>query len=206
MAIARYADAIIAYRRAADLHSTSRPCCVWSKRRIGLASDSAAANVLALFLSQNPQNVAALRLSAHWQIADGDWDSAIDTLEDLRARIGNRDAALLAELAYAYVGDDDPDAGLVFAKAAYRLAPMSPAATDAYGWALYQQGNSGPALQLFQKAASIAPDHAVLHWHLGQAYADLGRNAEAVAQIRAALADPAFTDRIAASAALKALG
>ncbi len=77
------------------------------------ASRPAAANVLALFLSQNPQNIAGQRLAAHWQIAGGEWDSAIETLEGLRQRVGNRDAALLAELAYAYLGDEDDQTGPV---------------------------------------------------------------------------------------------
>ena len=83
---------------------------------------------------------------------------------------------------------------------------MNPVTTDAYGWALYQQGNTGPALQLLEKAGSIAPEQSVLRWHLGQAYADLGRKPEAAAQIKAALADPGFEDRDAATAALKTLG
>ena len=66
---------------------------------------AAAQKALALFLSQNPAGrFPARRLAAHWQIAAGDWDDAIQTLEGLRASIGDRDAALLAELGYAYVG------------------------------------------------------------------------------------------------------
>lgn len=206
MAMGRNADAAAAYRRAADIHF-DQPTMLRTVDALDRAGHRPeASNVLALFLSQNPQDIAGQRLAAHWQMANDDWDSAIDTLEGLRSQIGNRDAALLAELAYAYIGDDDADTGLVYAKAAYRLAPMSPAATDAYGWALYQLGENGPSLQLLEKAASIAPGHAMLRWHLGQAYADLGRKPEAVAQIKAALADPAFDDRDAATAALKTLG
>ena len=205
MAMKRYGDAADAYTRAANIRFDG-PTMLRATDALDRAGRRAeAANVLALFLSQNPQNVAAQRLTAHWQIAGGDWAAAIDTLEGLRQRIGNRDAALLAELSYAYTGSDDADAGLVYGKAAYALAPMNPAATDAYGWALYQQGRSEPALQLLEKAASIAPDHSVLRWHLGQAYADLDRDAEAATQIRAALADPSFGDRAAAAAALRAL-
>ena len=205
MAMKRYGDAADEYRKAADIRF-DEPTMLRTTDALDRAGRRAeAANVLALFLSQNPQNVAAQRLTAHWQIAGGDFDAAIETLEGLRQRLGNRDAALLAELSYAYTGSDDADAGLVYGKAAYALAPMNPAATDAYGWALYQQGKSEPALQLLEKAASIAPDHAVLRWHLGQAYADLDRNVEAATQIRAALADPNFGDRVAATAALKAL-
>jgi len=206
MAMTRYDDAAEAYRRAADIRF-DEPTMLRATDALEHAGRRAeAANVLGLFASQNPQNVAAQRLTAHWQIAGGDWDAAIETLEGLRQRIGNRDAALLAELSYAYTGDGDADAGLVYGKAAYALAPMNPAATDAYGWALYQQGKSEPALQLLEKAASIAPGHAILRWHLGQAYADLDRKAEAATQIRAALADPNFGDRTAAVAALKVLG
>ena len=135
----------------------------------------------------------------------GEWDAAIDTLEQLRSRIGNRDVTLLSELAYAYTGNDDPDAGVVFAKAAYHLAPMNPAVTDSYGWALYQQGKTDLALQLLEKATAIAPDNAMLRWHLAQAQADSGRDALAAGNIRAALADPAFTDRAPATALLKTL-
>jgi tetratricopeptide (TPR) repeat protein len=205
MVMNRFDDAATAYRRAADLRFDEA-----TMLRAVDALDRArrtveATNVLSLYLSQNPQSIPAQRLVAHRQMIGGDWDAAIDTLEQLRSRIGNRDVALLAELAYAYTGNDDPDAGVTFAKAAYRLAPMSPAATDSYGWALYQQGKTEPALQLLEKAGSIAPDNAMLRWHLGQAQADSGRSAGAAANIRAALADPAFTDRAAATALLKTL-
>jgi tetratricopeptide (TPR) repeat protein len=205
MVLGRYADAAAAYRHAADIHF-DEPTMLRAVDALDRAGQRpAAANVLALFLSQSPQNIAGQRLAAHWQIAGGEWDSAIETLEGLRQRVGNRDAALLAELAYAYLGDEDEQTGLVYGKAAYKLAPMNPAATDAYGWALYQSGENGPALQLLEKAVSIAPDHAVLRWHLGQVYADLGRKAEAAGQIQAALADPSFQDRDAAQAVLRTL-
>lgn len=206
MAMNRAGDAANAYRRAIDIRF-DEPTMLRTVDALDRAGRRAeAANVLALFVSQNPQNIAGQRLTAHWQIAGGDWDAAIETLESLRQRIGNRDAALLAELSYAYTGEGDAVTGGVFGKAAYALAPMNPATTDAYGWALYQQGKSALALQLLEKAASIAPEKSELRWHLGQAYADLDRNAEAKTQIRAALADPSFEDRAAALAALKVLG
>ncbi|MEG3177395.1 tetratricopeptide repeat protein [Sphingomonas sp. RB3P16] len=206
MAMQRFGEAADAYRHAVDIRfdESTMLRAVDALERAGRRAE--AANVLALFVSQNPQNVAGQRLTAHWQVAGADWDAAIETLEGLRQRVGNRDAALLAELSYAYTGDGDAATGLVYGKAAYALAPMNPAASDAYGWALYQQGKSEPALQLLEKAASIAPDRSVLRWHLGQAYADVDRAAEARVQIRAALADPTFGDRAAATAALKVLG
>jgi Flp pilus assembly protein TadD len=206
MNASRFADAASAYARAADLRfdepTMLRLVDAWDRAR---QHDKAAA-ALALFLSQNPQNIAALRLAAHGQIAAGNWDAAIDTLEGLRARIGNRDAALLTELAAAYAGSDDLDTAQSYAIAAYKLAPLNPAVVDGYGWVLYQTGANDAAEQLLEKAVAIAPAHPGLRWHLAQVQAELGRNDAARANVTAALADPAFADRAAALAVLKALG
>ena len=196
--LGRASEAVTAYQRAASIRF-DEPTML----RLTGALDRAgrrreAANALALFLSQNPRNVAALRLAAHWQIAASEFDAAIDTLEGLRARLGDRDAALLAELALAYDGAGSDDAARSFAAAAYRLAPSNPAAADAYGWTLYGAGDPGSALQLLHKAVSIAPRHAGLRWHLAQVYAALGRGAEAKREAAAALSNPGFDDRAAA--------
>lgn len=205
-ALGRWGDAAAAYRRAADIRF-DEPTMLRAVDALDRSGQRpAAANVLELFLSQNPQNIAAQRLAAHWQIVAGDYDAAIEALEGLRERIGNRDAALLTELAMAYIGDGDDATGLSYAKAAYGVAPLSPAATDAYGWALYQQGRNAQAAQLLEKAVAIAPAHAGLRWHLAQVYADLGRKDAAKAQIGAAMGDPMFADRDAAAAVLRSLG
>ena len=159
-----------------------------------------AAVVVGLYLAQNPGNVAARRLIAHWQIAGGEWDAAIDTLEGLRADIGNRDAALLAELALAYAGADEQDAAQLYAAKAYDLAPLNPAVVDAYGWVVYQAGGTRQAVELLRKAVAIAPGHGGLRWHLAQALAEAGDTGAAKANIAAALADPGFADRTPAKA------
>ncbi len=205
MLMKRYDDAAAAYRRATDLRF-DEPTMLRTVDALDKAGHrDEAQTVLAVFLSQNPRNVAAERLTAHWQIAAGDWDGAIGTLEALRARIGNRDAALLAELAYAYAGNDALDVAQLYAATAYRLAPLNPAAADAYGWVLFQSGANPQALQLMQKAVSIAPWHAGLRWHLAQLYADMGRKDDARSEIALALADARFDDRLAAQALLAAL-
>lgn len=73
-------------------------------------------------------------------------------------------------------------------------------AADAYGWALYRGGDAQAAVELLQKAVMLAPRHAGLRWHLAQVYADLNRKPEARAQAQAALADPRFGERAAATA------
>ncbi len=166
---------------------------VEAREKSGRAAD--AAQTLALFLSQNPINVAALRLGAQWQLASGEYDAAIDALEDVRFRIGNRDAALLAQLAMAYTGAQDTDTARVYARAAYALAPGNPAVADAYGWTLTKAGEPRQAVVLLVKAATLAPDHAVIRWHLAQAYGAIGNARAARIHARAALRDPAFTER-----------
>lgn len=200
----RYGDAADAYRQAADLRFDEPAMLrlVEAHERAGRRAQ--AANVLALFLSQNPVNVAALRLSAQWQLAAGDADAAIDTLELLRARIGDGDAALNAGLATAYADAGEPQTAVEFGEAAYALAPANPAVADAFGWALFRNGDSQGAVELLQKAVLLAPRHPGLRWHLAQVYADLGRKSEARIHAQAALADPGFTDRAAASALAQA--
>jgi len=200
MLLNRPADAAAAYRRAADLRFDEPTLLrlVDAFDRAGRRED--AANALALFLSQNPASIPALRLSAHWQLAGGDYDAAIDSLEDIRARIGDGDAVLNAELAAAYAGAGETGTAVDFGEAAYGLSPANPAVVDAYGWALFLGGDKDGALELLRKAVILAPRHPGLRWHLAQVYAALGRKAEAKEHAQAALADPGFTDRAAALA------
>jgi tetratricopeptide (TPR) repeat protein len=200
MLMNRPADAVAAYRRAADLRF-DEPAMLRLIEALDRADQRAdAAKVLALFLSQNPVNIAALRLSGRWQLAAGDTETAIDTFELLRARIGDGDAALNADLAMAYAGAEEFETAEDFGEAAYALAPGNPVAADAYGWALYRGGDAQAAVELLQKAVVLAPRHAGLRWHLAQVYADLNRKPEARAQAQAALADPRFGERDAATA------
>lgn len=206
MIAGRPGEAAGAYKQAADLRFDESTLLrlVEALGRSGRAAD--ASNALALFLSQNPANVAALRLSAHWQLASGQYDAAIDTLEGLRARLGERDAAIEADLSAAYAALGDADNAEAHGEAAYALAPANPAAADAYGWALYQGGDLRGALELLQKAVLLAPRHAGLRWHLAQLYAELKRAPEAREQAQAALADPGFTERAAATALIAKAG
>ncbi|TPG20909.1 hypothetical protein EAH87_06040 [Sphingomonas koreensis] len=168
-AMNRPADAAAAYARAANLRFDEPVMLrlVDALDRSGRRAE--AQRALTLFLSQNPADVPARRLAAHWQIAAGDWHAAIATLQGLRASVGDRDAALLAELGYAYAGAGDAATGKIYAAAAYRLAPMNPATADAYGWALLAAGDRDGARQLLTKAASLAPADAQIRSHLAAA-------------------------------------
>lgn len=205
MLLGRPADAVRAYKDAASIRFDEAAMLrlVEALDRSGQRQE--ASNTLALFLSQNPLNLAALRLSASWQTAAGDYDAAIDSLEAIRLRTGNRDAGLLAELALAYAGADEPERAAQYAEAAYRLAPSNPAVAGAMGWTLTESGDVEGGIELLQKAVGLAPRHPVLRWQLAQAYAEAGRNADAKAQAQAAIAIPGFADRSAAEALIAKL-
>ena len=205
MLLGRPADAVAPYKAAASLRFDEPAMLRLVEALDRSGQRQQASSTLALFLSQNPLNLAALRLSARWQAAAGDYDAAIDSLETVRLRIGNGDAALLSELALAYVGAGEADRAARYADAAYLLAPSNPAVAGAMGWALVERGDVEGGIELLGKAVAIAPRHPLLRWQLAQAYAEAGRNVEARAQAQAALAIPGFADRGAAQALLAKL-
>lgn len=194
----RPGEALASFKAAADLRFDEPTMLRLVEAQDKAGDRQGAATTLALFLSQNPASMTALRLSARWQLAGGDFDAAIDTLEALRLRVGDRDAALNADLAAAYAGAGDSDQAEHYGLAAYLLAPGNPAAADAYGWALYLGGAPAAARELLEKAVALAPNHSGLRWHLAQILVELKQLPEARSNARAALSDPRFTNRAAA--------
>lgn len=178
MALRRADAAAASYARAADLRFDQPLMLRLVEARALAGNAQGAAAALSLYLAQNPQNVVAQRALAGLQRAAGDSD-AIDTLERLREALGGRDVVLLAGLAQAYGAADDPASALPVARAAYRLQPMSAAASDALGWALVGRGKAADALSLLDKATAIAPGDLRIRWHRAQALVEAGRTAQA---------------------------
>lgn len=166
--IGRRDEAAEAYQRAANLDFDEPAMLRLVEALDATGKRDAAQHALALFLSQNPGDIAARRLAAAWQIAAHDWPAAIATLEGLRQTIGNRDAAILGQLALAYAETDDTTKAVDYGAAAYRLAPMNPGVVDAYGVALAVSGDHDGARQLLSKAASLAPGDPKITEHLAR--------------------------------------
>lgn len=168
VAAGRFGEAAGVYARAADL-SFDEPTMlrlVDALGRAGRAEDASAS--LALYLSQNPQSLAGQRLLGHWQVAAGQWDAGIETLEGVRRRVGNRDGGVLIDLALGYAGSDDGGIAVRYGRAAYLLSPMSAAAADAYGIALAANGDTAGARQVLVNATRLAPGDAAIAGHLRQ--------------------------------------
>ncbi|KQM62150.1 MULTISPECIES: tetratricopeptide repeat protein [unclassified Sphingomonas] len=196
----RMGDAATAYGRAAATRFDEATMLRLVDARDRAGQRDQASATLSLFLTQNPGNVAALRLLGAWQVAAGEHDAAIETLESLRERVGDRDPAVLALLAFAYAAVGEPEAAQGYAGAAYALAPSNPMTADALGWALYAADNIGAAVPLAVKAVRLAPGDATIRWHMAQIADAAGNRPVAIANARMALGDAGFADRAAAQA------
>lgn len=161
----RFAEAAQLYARAAGLAfdepTMLRLVDAWGRA----ARPREAAAALSLYLGQNPQSLTGRRILGHWQVRNGAMEAAIETLESVRRLAGNRDAALLADLALAYAGGADGAVARAYGQAAYRLAPMNAAVCDAYAVALAAAGDLAGARQLAVKAVALAPGDPVIAAH-----------------------------------------
>lgn len=163
-----------AYRRAANISFTEPVALrlVDALRRGG--QGESAARVLALFAGQNPRNIPARLLLADFMLIAGDDDGAIGLLEDVRQRIGDRDATLLNNLAWAYHRAGDDAVAIIFARRAHALIPANPALADTHGWMLFTGSPERKrGLALIEEAARRAPGDPTVAGHLAEALAEL---------------------------------
>ena len=158
-AAGRYGDAAAAYATAANIRFSERAALglYESLHRAGQAEE--ALRALTLYRQQNPRNIPTAFVSAELNLQAGRWPQAAAILEQLRSRIGDRDAALLANLAWARYEMGETDEALALARRAYLLLPMNPSTSEIYGWILADGGsNPGLGIALLEKAQSLAPE------------------------------------------------
>ena len=162
-----FAGAAREYRRAANI-AFSEPAAMRLIEALRRSGDGkAAARVLDLFVQQNPQNIAAQTLAANSYLQAGQWDDAIRVYERLRRRVGNRDATLLNNLAWAYSETGAYDRAIPLATAAWNLDRDNPSTADTLGWLLLKSGtDKARGLILLEQAARGAPTDAEIRAHL----------------------------------------
>ena len=167
-----FAGAAEQYRRAANL-AFSEPVAIRLIEALQRSGQQPAADqVLGLFLRQNPRNVPAQIMLASRMMQAGDWAGAIRVYESLRARIGNNDATILNNLAWAYAETGHYDRALPLARRAWSLDRDNPATTDTLGWILYKSGaDRAVGLVLLERAARGAPSNAAILRRLAEARA-----------------------------------
>lgn len=158
-AVGRYGDAAAAYASAANIRFSERAALgmIEALQRVGQTEE--ALRVLRLFRQQNPRNIATGLVSAQLNLQAGRWPQAAAILEQLRLRLGDRDAAILSNLAWARHEMGDSERGLALARRAYLLLPMNASTSEIYGWILVDSG-ADPArgIEMLEKAQSLAPE------------------------------------------------
>ncbi|WP_374525098.1 tetratricopeptide repeat protein [Sphingopyxis sp.] len=151
----RYDLAVQSYRAARDLDAGERTTLRLANAlfRAGDAAGSGAA-ILTLRDSQ-PSSIAADRVAGYLAMDIEHWDQAIAHFERVRRRIGNRDVAILRDLARAYAAKGEDDRALPFIAAAYRLQPLNAEIMRLYADLLEKRGDRQAASDLRDKAEQI---------------------------------------------------
>ena len=158
------------YRRAANLAFSEGVALRLIEALNRSGQGDAAAAVLTTFLRQNPRNVPAQLLMAGRMMTAQDWDGAITIYESLRARLGNNDATILNNLAWAYSESGDYERAVPLARRAWSLDRNNPATADTLGWILFRSGTDRVGgLALLEQAARGAPSDAAIRQRLEQA-------------------------------------
>jgi cellulose synthase operon protein C len=165
-----FAGAAEQYRRAANLSFSEGVALrlIEALRRSG--RQPAADTVLDLFVRENPRNVSGQVLLAARMMDSGDWPNAIAVYESLRTRLGDNDATILNNLAWAYAQSGDFESGLPLARRAWALDRDNPATADTLGWILFQSGTDRVrGLALLEQAARGAPRESDIRRRLDRA-------------------------------------
>ncbi|WP_420143731.1 tetratricopeptide repeat protein [Sphingobium sp.] len=198
--------AMRAYEAAANIRFDRGAALRMAAGWVAVGNMGQARQVVQLFLSQNPDDVEAQRVAATLAMQAQDWRGAMQMLAAVRARIGDNDAVLMADLARVALENGDRTTARAYAAHAYRLMPANPVMADMFGWILLRTGDKGPTtVDLLEKAVAQAPDAPLFQLHLGQAYAVAGRREEAKLALHRAAQAPNFSGHQDAADALAKL-
>ena len=113
------------------------------------------------------------------------WQGARHELEVLLAEFPDN-PVLLNNMAFTLNELDSPEA-LTYARRAYDLAPQDGSINDTLGWLLVSSGQAEEGLPLLREASTRMANDPQVRYHLGVALHQLGRKAEAKAELQQAL-------------------
>jgi len=150
-----------AYRRAGDADSAFGDLLAWSQA--------------------NPDDTVARYALAAGYLETGRNAEAVTAYEGLIADDPENPVAL-NNLAWLYLETGDPRARET-AERAVALAPEAPAIIDTLAWILVRGGEAQQALELLQKATTLAPQEPEIRYHKAVALRDVGRTDEACREL-----------------------
>jgi putative PEP-CTERM system TPR-repeat lipoprotein len=155
----RTEQALAAYEKAFAVSKSAPVLVKIHQQLVKSGKDEAAAQRLARWQKDNPQDVQVPLYLAERRLAEKDYKGAAAQLQAVLRQSPNN-AVALNNLAWAYQQDKDPRA-LATAEQAYRLAGNSPAVLDTLGWLLLERGDVARALPLLQRAAGLTAEPGI---------------------------------------------
>jgi putative PEP-CTERM system TPR-repeat lipoprotein len=205
LAVARQqADKALAHLRRA--HEVEPSTATLMRLFLQLSRDGKEAAALQLaesWLRQRPNDVTVLRAQADLLGGERQWQSARNAYEKL-LKLQGPEPSVLNNLANVLLQSGDVPRAVQIAEQAVKLSPGQVATIDTLAWALHRAGQNERALTLLRDARTRAPELAEIRYHLAAVLAQLGRRAEAKAELQAALASPATLLSVTEARALAA--
>ena len=178
--------AVKAYEQAFALRK-SGPLAVKLHASLSRAGNSQeAAARLTQWLQQHPTDAATRMYLAGTYVAEQQHKAAVEQYQIILRQYPQYVPAL-NNLAGLYQLEKNPRA-LEYAEQAFKLSPDSPAVQDTLGWILVERGNTSRGLPLLQKATNLAPEVAVIRFHLAQGLAKSGDKVRARKELERLLA------------------
>jgi putative PEP-CTERM system TPR-repeat lipoprotein len=183
--LARFDDAIESMRMAQTLAPSTRNVLAWADL-LGASGDAAGARTMILeWFSANPDDVDAEVALADSYLATGELVAARRHYENVLAQRPGA-PALLAKLIHVLDRQGDPGA-VALARKAHDASPAVPALADLLGWLLVRNGRADEGLRYLRDAHTRSVGSPEIRYHIAEALAALGREHEALEEVRAAL-------------------
>ena len=182
----QYTRAIKAYEQALAKDASSNGLLKLYHAQVIAGDKKSAEQNLAMWLRRHPNDLIVRADAAATYMLSGRNREAINQYEEI-LRMAPQNIVALNNLATLYQLVQDPRA-IAMAEQALKLAPEQPGVMDTLGWILVNQGQLARGLELLSKAATMAPEAAIVRYHYGVALANSGRNSDAKKELGAAIA------------------
>ncbi|MEO6421229.1 MAG: tetratricopeptide repeat protein, partial [Candidatus Nitrotoga sp.] len=154
------------------------------------------------WLKEQPKDTVSRTYIAQVYMTRGQAKQAIEQYQILLQGAPG-DVVVLNNLAWLYLREKDSRA-LDMAEQAFKLRPDAAFIADTLGWILLEQGKAARAVELLQKAVSLAPTDLEIGYHYAVALAKAGDKQKARKQLETVLASgKSFPQQEEAKALLK---
>ncbi len=188
MSRGQFAPALAGYRSAMDKAPSTATAILVVRAHIAAGQPEQALIFMQAWSKKQPADLNALKALAQVQIQAGKLEDARQSFKQILATEPD-DPSTLGSYAQLLQQLNDPT-GVAMAEKALKLSPGNPEYADLLGWILVQRGNPEEGLRHLREARLRQPSNGEIRFHLAQALAKTGRNAEAKDELAAALAAP----------------